>query len=59
MRAVRWLLGAVGVATAAYGAWLLWDRQRPDQVLAVGGSSPGSCSTTSWSRAWSCSPVSW
>lgn len=35
VRAVRLGLGGLGVAVAAYGAWLLWSRQRPEQVLEV------------------------
>jgi hypothetical protein len=35
VRAARASLCVLGALTAAYGAWLLWDRQRPDQVWAV------------------------
>lgn len=31
----RWVLGAAGVLTGLYGAWLLFDRTGPDQLLSA------------------------
>ncbi len=36
MTAARWFLGLVGVAGAAYGAWLLLSRQSGDQLVSAG-----------------------
>lgn len=36
MTAARWSLGAVGLLCGLYGAWLLWERQRPEQLVTVG-----------------------
>lgn len=36
MSAGRWTIGAVGLLVGLYGAWVLWERQEPEQLVTVG-----------------------